>query len=1072
VRVAVLGPLVVEHDGRPVTIGGQRLRALLVRLAMEPGRWVSPTALVDDLWDGGVDAGPGAPADPLNALQSLVSRLRRLLPAPSLLESSASGYRLALAASDLDAVRFEELAARGHSALGAGDASAAAVTLEQAHELWRGVPLADLDGAAFTQPYVSHLEQVRLTALEDRHEAALQLGHGADLIPELEALVGADPLRERSAAHLVRALASSGRQAEALAAYDRTRTALVEELGLDPSPVLAAARQSVLIGSAAASPPTVRSNLPTAITSFVGREHELQRLEHLMASSRLVTLTGPGGAGKTRLAIAAAEAITDAPAGIWLVELAPISDPGDLPATVLGALSARETNLLDPLTPTQRDAMTRLVDLLSGRRLLLVLDNCEHLVEAAARLADHLLTHCPQLRILATSREPLAIFGEALCPVLPLGMPGYGISADRALEFASVRLFADRADAVRPGFVVDDETVEPVVEICRRLDGLPLAIELAAARLRTLPVEVVAARLADRFRLLTGGSRTAVARHQTLRSVVAWSWDLLTHDERRLAESLAVFHGGMTVESAMAVSDANYDDTLELLSALADKSILQRVSDAALRWRMLETLREYGTEQLTVQGRTDEVRAAHAAYFCALAEEAEPRLRAPEQMVYVHRLSAERENLIAALRFTVDGPDVATAVRLGASLAWYWHLVGGDVEARAWLTQILSLPGATRQPGSALALVGWSFSLIGAATDPAEYGEQAQRLLADLGPLDEVDGHPLVAMLKPGLALLTGDAPGAMAAIERHMNHPDPWTRAALQLVRGLIAENAGDLPGVRESSALALAGFREAGDRWGVAMALSTSAAVAVLDGELALAVEEFGEAVGLLEELGSADDVSYLLLRSALALERHGEHERAGAALQRARELALDRGAFSILLMADFAIAQQLAQDGDTAAGREFTLEAIERATNGQSVAPQALASMYCALADLEQGLDQMPEAHEHAALAWELALGSHDMPIVAMVGVKLAELVLASGEPALALRLLGAADSVRGAPDLSDPRAAALVAAAGAAVGDGFDSELAAGRATPRAEALALLQQHVLGSVFPSVPHAPRQ
>ena len=373
-----------------------------------------------------------------------------------------------------------------------------------------------------------------------------------------------------------------------------------------------------------------------------------------MASSRLVTLTGPGGAGKTRLAIAAAKAATDVPAGVWMVELAPVNDPGDLPAAVLGALSARETNLLDAMSATERDALGRLVDLLSGRRLLLLLDNCEHLVEAAARLADHLLTHCPQLRILATSREPLSIFGEAICPVLPLGMPGYGLTAERALEFASVRLFADRADAVRPGFAVDAETVAAVVEICRRLDGLPLAIELAAARLRTLPIDVVAARLADRFRLLTGGSRTAVARHQTLRSVVAWSWELLTADERRLAESLAVFHGGLTVESAMAVSDAGYDDTLELLVALADKSILQPVSGKALRWRMLETLREYGAEQLAAQGRTDEVRAAHAGYFCALAEEAEPRLRAPEQMAYVHALGAERENLNAALRFTID----------------------------------------------------------------------------------------------------------------------------------------------------------------------------------------------------------------------------------------------------------------------------------------------------------------------------------------------------------------------------------------------------------------------------------
>ncbi len=1067
-HVALLGPLVVEHDGRPVVIGGSRLRALFVRLALEPGRWVSAPALVDDLWEG---EGGSAPADPLNALQSLVSRLRRLLPAPSTLQSSASGYRLAIAADEVDATRFERLVAEGRGALRRGDASAAAALLDQAGALWRGVPLADVDGAAFTRPSISHLEQLHLAAQEDCREAVLLLGRGAELVPELEVLVGADPLRERAAAQLVRALAAAGRQADALAAYDRTSTALVEELGLDPSPELAAARQSVLVGSTAASKEPLRNNLPTAITSFVGRAEELDRLQHLMGEGRLVTLTGPGGAGKTRLAIAAARAASDAPAGVWLVELAPVNDPDDLPAAILGALSARETNLLDSLSTTDRDALGRLVDLLSGRRLLLVLDNCEHLVEAAARVADHLLTHCPQLRILATSREPLAIFGEALCPVLPLAMPTYGLTAARALDFASVRLFADRAQAVRPGFEVDEHTVAPVVEICRRLDGLPLAIELAAARLRTLPVDVVAARLADRFRLLTGGSRTAVARHQTLRSVVAWSWELLTDDERRLAESLAVFHGGMTVESAMAVSGASYDDTLELLVTLADKSILQPVSGNALRWRMLETLREYGTEQLTAQGRTDDVRAAHADYFCALAEDAEPRLRRPEQMAYVHRLSAERENLNAALRFSIDTPDVATAVRLGAALAWYWHLIGGDVEARTWLGQIIDLPGATQHPGAALALVGWSFSLIGSATDPVEHRERAERLLAGLTSSAELGPHPLVAMLEPGLALIVGDERTAMAAIDRQMNHPDPWARAALQLVRGLIAENSGDMAGVRESSALALEGFREAGDRWGIAMALATAAAVAVLDGELASAVERYQEAVELLEELGSVDDVAYLLLRSAIALERHGEPQRAGAALRRARELALDRGAFSILLMTDFAIAQQLARDGDTLAGRDFTLEAIERAKTVQNVAPQALASMYCALADLEQILGELDEAFEHLATSWELAIGSHDMPIVALAGVKLAELVLASGQPVLALRLLGAADAIRGTPDLSDPRAAVLISAAREAAGlepEAAGRELAAARAMPRADAITLIQGQFSGPVSPSVPH----
>jgi predicted ATPase/DNA-binding SARP family transcriptional activator/tetratricopeptide (TPR) repeat protein len=1063
VRVALLGPLVVEHDERPVTIGGQRLRALFVRLALEPGRWVSASTLVDDLWDtGGAAAadGSGSPADPLNALQSLVSRLRRLLPDPAVLESSASGYRLALAPDDVDVTRFDDLVTRGRAALRRGDAGAAVTLLEEARRLWRGVALADLDGAAFTQPHASHLEQLHLGAQEDRREAILTLGRGSEVIPELEVLVGADPLRERSAAQLVRALAAAGRQADALAAYDRTRTALVEELGLDPSPELVAAHQAVLVGSPVPAPAQPRNNLPTALTSFVGRDAELERLDRLIDSSRLVTLTGPGGAGKTRLSIAAAALTADVPDGVWLVELAPVNDPKDVPAAVLGALSARETNVLDPRLTPERDPVSRLVDLLAGRRMLLVLDNCEHLVDAAARLADHLLTRCPALRILATSREPLAIFGEAICPVLPLGMPDYGLTAAEALEFPSVRLFADRANAVRPGFAVDAETTAPVIEICRRLDGLPLALELAAARLRTLPVEVVAERLADRFRLLTGGSRTAVARHQTLRSVVSWSWELLTEPERRVAESLAVFHGGITVESAMAVSDAGYDDTLELLVALAEKSILQPVSAKTLRWRMLETLREYGTEQLTAQGMTDRVRAAHARYFCEMAEDAEPRLRTSGQMDAVRALTAERDNLTAALRFTIDGPDVDTAVRLGSSLAWYWHLVGGEVEARTWLSQILDLPGAPRQPGAAVAVVGWSLSLIGSLTDPAGYRKRAGELVEQLDPDARTSEHPLATLLRPGVALLAGDEKGAIAAIEEAMGHPDPWARASLQLIRGLLAENSGDQTGVRQANVSALAGFREAGDGWGTAMALATSAGMAMLDGDLGSAIERYDEAIDILQELGSADDISYLLLRGAMALERHGESERARAYLSRSRNLAAERGTLSVQLMTALALSHQLLADGDPQAARAVAVEALERAQDSANVAPQALASMYCALADLDHQLGSPDLARAHLATAWEQAMESNDMPIVAVVGAKLAERVLASGDALLAIRLLGASDSIRGAPDLSDPDAAGVIASARAAAGKAADIELLAGRAMDRSDALTLIAGHISG------------
>ncbi len=1052
-RVAVLGPLTVEHDGQPVVIGGQRLRALFVRLTLEPGRWVSAGSLLAALWDG--DDGP---ADPVNALQSSVSRLRRLLPDPLLLETSSSGYRLAVQPHDVDAVRFEELADRGRAALSHGNPEEALEALGEARGLWRGPALADLDGSGFAQPHVSRLEELKRAADEDRYEAALQLGRQAEVIGELEAIVAAEPLREHAASLLVRALQAAGRQSDALAAYGRTRTALIEELGLDPSPELSAAHQSILTGPPppARPPSATRTNLPTALTSFVGRGGELDRLRQLLRTHRLVTLTGPGGAGKTRLAIAAGQRADEVPAGVWLVELAPVSDPDELAAAALGALSARETNLLEQSPPGGRDALSRLVDLLSGRRALLVLDNCEHLVEGAARLADRLLASCPLLRILATSREPLAIFGEAICPVLPLGMPSEGMTAAQALQFPSVRLFSDRAAAVSPGFAVDDQTVASVIEICRRLDGLPLAIELAAARLRTLPVDVVAARLVDRFRLLTGGSRTAVARHQTLRSVVSWSWELMTDEERMLAEALAVFHGGVMVDSATAVSGTGPDETLELLTTLADKSILQPVGHA-MRWRMLETLREYGAEQLSAQHRTDQVRVAHAEYFCSLVERYEPWLRGPAQMDCVRELSMERDNLAAALRFSIDSNDVATAVRFGAGLAWYWHLVGMEAEAAGWLSQILALPGAAEQPGYGVAVVGWAFSMVGGGQWD-EHKTEAAELAAAYYRGGFGSGHPLLALAEPGLELLLGDQGKALGAIERQMSHPDPWARAALQLVRGLIAENDGDLGSLRDSSARALEGFRASGDAWGTAMALASSGAVAILDGELPVAIAHLGEAVDMLSELGSPDDVAYLLMRRALVRYRADDREGAAADLQRAHDLAEQRGSSSILAMTEFAMGQQLWEESGPDEGRAFISAAIQRAERAPHVAPQALASMYCALAGIETAAQRFDDAVTHLTKAWKLALDSRDMPVVAITGVKIAELAAADGEPALAARLLGASDSVRGAPDLSDPDPPALLAAVSAAVGAMAETELVTGRALPREEALALLESRL--------------
>lgn len=573
-RVAMLGPLEVRGaDDRPVEVGGGRLRALLIRLALDAGHVVTSEALIDGIW------GERPPSGAPNALQSLVSRLRRAVHngAAPLIESHPAGYRLVLPPDQVDALRFERLAGDGRRELAAGRHAAAAEQLAEAERLWRGPALADVLDLPFAVAPAARLEELRITSTEDRIDAELGLGRHADVVGDLEQLGAAYPLRERIRGQLIRALYGAGRQADALAAYDQTRRALADQLGIDPSPELTALQVAVLrrdpalqpaAGPAAlpAGPPPARRTLRAQLTSFVGRDDEVRRIRKLLAEERLVTLVGPGGAGKTRLATESAAQLEETvPDGVWFVELAPLTNPADLPQSVLAAIGAREAALfeatrLDGHDPAAagRDATARLLETLGTKRALLVIDNCEHLIDAAAALADQLLAGCPDLRILATSREPLSVTGETLCPVPPLAVPHsdlhhHGVDPVETLGYASVRLFVDRANAVRPGFRIDTTTVDPVVEICRRLDGMPLAIELAAARLRALPVAQIASRLDDRFRLLTGGSRTALPRHQTLRAVVDWSWDLLDDAERRLARRLAVFAGGATVESAEAV---------------------------------------------------------------------------------------------------------------------------------------------------------------------------------------------------------------------------------------------------------------------------------------------------------------------------------------------------------------------------------------------------------------------------------------------------------------------------------------------------------------------------------------
>jgi predicted ATPase/DNA-binding SARP family transcriptional activator len=1061
VRVAILGPLLVLDGDRPVEVGGQRLRALLVRLAVDAGRPVSVPAIADALW------ADDQPADRTNAVQSLVSRLRRVLPGGPSIGSGPAGYRLDVEPEAVDAVRFERLAAEGRRALAEDRTADAATLLHEALALWRGPALADVADAGYAVAPAARWEELRLACLEDRVEADLRLGRASDVVAELEALVGEHPLRERFRALLVRALAGAGRPAEALAAYETTRRMLADDLGVDPSPELQAVHLAVLRGDIAPRPVsarrTPRTNLRASLTSFVGREDDVARLGELLGRSRLVTLVGAGGAGKTRLSGEAALQLPEPPRdGVWLVELAPLGNPDDIPGAILGALNQFDPARLDPRPPAAGDPLAPVVDALADREVLLILDNCEHLVDAVAKTAETLLGRVPGLRVLATSREPLGIFGESLWPLGPLAAPAGGdVTPEQALAAPAVRLFVDRASLVRPGFAPDAATVVAVAEICRRLDGLPLAIELAAARLRTLSVEAVAARLGDRFRLLSGGSRTAASRHQTLRAVVLWSWDLLTETERRLAERISVFPGGATagdIEAVCADDTIAAADVLDLVTALTDKSLLVVVDGAEPRYRMLETIREFATQRLAERGDVDALRRAHARHFLALAEEAEPQLRRDAQVVWLERLRGERDNLLAALRFAVETGDADVAVRMGAALAWYWTVQGLHLEAMSWLGQALEVPGES--PDEAWVIAG-ALRVISAAV--SGHGSPSGELLAELrdrlSRLDVLHGHPLLALLEPGFALFTDDPALGRTAIERNLGHVDPWARAMLHLLVGMFAENDGDVELMRAELPLAATGFREVGDRWGLGTAIAGLAGLYSMDGDDERAMAALAETGRLMRELRATEDASYTATRLALLRARRGDLEGARRDVLEVLATAQASSSPTMTAMATLSLGVLDRMAGDYALARERHLAALGHVDSTTIAAPQVAAGIHANLAYIDMAEGDLDTAGAELRVAWDLALGSRDMPIVGVVGICVAGLSLLRGDPELAAESLGAATAVRGGEDVGDPDLRRLREKVRAALGDAaFEAAWQRGHDRDRQAAMALLAEQL--------------
>ncbi|WP_375502466.1 BTAD domain-containing putative transcriptional regulator [uncultured Jatrophihabitans sp.] len=1055
-QIAILGPLVVgDPTGRPVEIAGARLRTLLVRLALDAGRPVSTTALVDAVW------GTQPPAEEVNALQTLVSRLRRALGGAGAVIASAAGYRLAADPGDVDALRFERLAAEGAAALRRGEHAAAADALRTALDLWRSSPataaLGDCGAAVLAR--AGRLDDLRLTAVLDNTEAA-----GSPDVAMLGQLATEHPLHERLAGVLIRTLAAAGDQAEALRHYERLRGALADELGVDPSPELQQLHLAVLRGelAPAPSPAARRTNLKAQLTSFIGREDEVARIAKSLEQNRLVTLVGPGGAGKTRLATESARTISDrAPDGIWLAELAAVTSGTDVPQAVLGSVGLRETHLMDRGTAlSPRDAVSRLREGLAQRRAVLILDNCEHVIEASAGLAEQLLGECPDLRVLATSREPLGIFGEALLAVPALGQPTAAAGPVEALEYPAVRLFADRAAAVQPDFVVDDSTVAAVIEVVRRLDGLPLAIELAAARLRTVPIDEIARRLSDRFRLLTGGSRTALPRHRTLRAVVEWSWDLLTPAERRMAEQLAVFPAGITTAAASAVrpGDVANEDVADVIASLVDKSLLQPVDDGR-RTRMLETIREYGVDRLAERGELAAARERHARHFAALLYEASPHLTTAGQLPWFATLGAERENIVAAMRYRCDVGDADGACLMAVQLAWYAMMLGDHGDIPTLLVEALAVPGGQDRTVRLVARAALALNLAASGAGSEQISQTMDELRAVAAAFDgvAVAVHPWMTLLRPAVAYFAEDRERTQRFAEETLAGTNAWAQAATRMFLALMAENEGDIATMRAQTETAMAQFRELGERWGLASTLRSLGAVYLLDGRLDDAAEAYEESLRLVEELNSFDDKLFAYARLADIALRRGDVAAARDYAAQAQACADAGGGVEALFVAAV-IGDLDRRTGREAEGRALHaagMRRLEQLPREHPMQSHLRAFMLVLSARIAMDDGDLAAAGRAAHEAYTAGLGTKDLPILASTGVLAAELEIAYGRFESAAEVLGAAARLRGADDSTALDIRTATAALRDGLGDaGFEAAYARGRSLDRAAATTRL------------------
>ncbi|QWF78652.1 hypothetical protein HUW46_02050 [Amycolatopsis sp. CA-230715] len=976
------------------------MRALLANLLLRPGRAVSADRLAADLWG---DRPPGKPA---NTLQTKVSQLRRALETAEeggreLVAFEPAGYVLRIEPESVDVGRFHALVSRARLAPGAAAKSA---LLAEALALWRGPALADFADEPFAAPAIRLLDEDLLAAREDRAEARLDLGEHHELVGELADLVAANPVRERLRGLHLRALYRSGRQTEALDGFRELRDRLADELGLTPGPAITELHQAILTqdpalgesGESGESAPP-RTNLPVPLTPLVGRGTAVRAVRDRLGETRLVTLTGPGGVGKTRLAVETANGLADAFGdGAWLIEFAGLDRGGCAavscpPEEWMTEVTASSLGIRADPTGASGDLANRIEEALRAKEILLVLDNCEQFVAPVAALAARLLRAVPGLRVLATSQEPLGLAGEVVWAVPPLEVPGTaslqpGHAAEDVLaavrESPAVELFTARASAAAPGFALGTGNAAAVAAICRKLDGIPLALELAATRIRALGAAELLNRLDDRFRLLDGGLRDAPARQRTLRAMIDWSWELLTEPERIVLRRLAVHAESCGLEAAEAVcSGAGVapGEVLGLLSGLVGRSLVVSQFDqqGAPRYRLLESVAAYCLERAREAGESEDLLARHARHYLDFAERAEAGLRGPDQQRWLLKVDVDAANVRAALETLIRQGEAELALRLATTMAWYWFLRGRLPEARRSLRSALSAPGEATETtrASALAWQAGIAVLEGEGVDETAFGE-AQRI-------------------------------------------DDPAVQGKVLWFLGHVLATVGKIPAGQRLTGQALSRFRRIDFSWGIAAALSDTANHAMASGDFAVAERDATRSAELFDRVGDR----WGQLQAAFALgvlaQLSGDYDRAASLHRDGLRLAQELGLWPEMSYQLSWLGRVAMLRGDFATAADFHRRALHHAVEQRFKPAEVYAETGLALGARREGKLDVAEKHLNSVLAWHRGGGFEGGS--ALILAELGFIAELRGDAAKATELQREGLAV--AERTGDPRAVAL-------------------------------------------------